>query len=76
MLKDIMAQNVTATVTDENDEFIFAQIDGLTFKLDKSELIKMPKMGSKISGWAYENENHELQLTKNPPKSGVDKYAW
>ena len=76
MLKDIMAQNVTATVTDENDEFVFAQIDGLTFKLDKSELIKVPKMGSKISGWAYENENHELQLTKNPPKSGVDKYAW
>ena len=35
MLKDIMAQNVTATVTDENDEFVFAQIDGLTFKLDK-----------------------------------------
>ena len=76
MLKDIMAQNVTATVTDENDEFVFAQIDGLTFKLDKSELIKMPKMGSKISGWAYENEDHELQLTKNPPKSGIDKYAW
>lgn len=76
MLKDIMAQNVTATVTDENDEFVFAQIDGLTFKLDKNELIKMPKMGSKISGWAYENENHELQLTKNPPKSGIDKYAW
>ena len=42
----------------------FAQIDGLTFKLDKSELIKMPKMGSKISGWAYENENHELQLNE------------
>lgn len=76
MLKDIMARNVTATVTDENDDFIFAQVDGLTFKLDKSDLIKMPRKGSKITGWAYENENHELQLTKNPPKSGIDKYAW
>ncbi|MGX5377499.1 CvfB family protein [Ligilactobacillus sp. LYQ135] len=76
MLKDILAHNITATVTDENDKYIFAQNEGLTFKLDKKELLKMPKMGSKISGWAYENENHELQLTKNSPKSGIDKYAW
>lgn len=76
MLQNILAHNITATVTDENENYIFAQLDGLTFKLAKDELIKLPKSGSKITGWAYENEKHELQLTKNPPKSGIDKYAW
>lgn len=76
MLQDVLAHNITATVTDENENYIFAQFEGLTFKLAKNELIKLPKMGSKITGWAYENEKHDLQLTKNPPKSGIDKYAW
>lgn len=76
MLENVLAHTVTATVTDQNADYIFAQLDGMTFKLAKNELLKMPKMGAKITGWAYENEKHELQLTKNPPKSGIDKYAW
>ncbi len=76
MLKDIIGRNITAMVTDENDRFIFAQKDGMTFRLDKSELIKLPKAGAMITGFAYENENHQLQLTKNPPKCGFDRYAW
>ena len=76
MLKDIIGRNITAMVTDENDRFIFAQKDGMTFRLDKSELIRLPKAGAMITGFAYENENHQLQLTKNPPKCGFDRYAW
>lgn len=29
-----------------------------------------------ITGFAYENEDHELQMTKTEPKSGIDRYAW
>lgn len=64
MLKDIIGRNITAMVTDENEKFVFAQKDGMTFRLDKSELIKLPKLGSMITGFAYENEKHQLQLTK------------
>ena len=76
MLKDIIGRNITAMVTDENEKFVFAQKDGMTFRLDKSELIKLPKLGSMITGFAYENEKHQLQLTKNPPRCGFDRYAW
>ncbi len=62
MLKDIIGRNITAMVTDENEKFVFAQKDGMTFRLDKSELIKLPKLGSMITGFAYENEKHQLQL--------------
>lgn len=76
MLADFLAQNIKATVTDQNDNYIFAQVEGHTFKLDKKELRKMPRMGSMITGFAYENEDHELQLTKTAPKVGIDHYAW
>lgn len=76
MLKDIIGRNITAMVTDENDKYIFAQKDGLTFRLLKSELLKMPKMGAMITAFAYENEHHELQLTKTEPKVGFDRYAF
>lgn len=76
MLQDILAKNITATVIDENEEFIFAQTQGQTFRLAKSELKKLPKIGAKITGFAYENEQHQLQLTKQTPKSGLGRYAW
>lgn len=76
MLQDLLAKTITATVIDENDNFIFAQTQGHTFRLAKTELNKLPKIGAKISGFAYENEQHQLQLTKNAPKSGRGRYAW
>ncbi len=76
MLKDLIGRNITAMVIDENADYVFAQKEGMTFRIAKSELLKLPKPGAMISGFAYENEAHELQLTKNEPKSGFDRYAW
>lgn len=76
MLKDLIGKNITAMVTDENEQYIFAQKDGLTFRLAKAELLKLPKLGAMVGGFAYENEDHELQLTKKQPKSGFYRYAW
>lgn len=76
MLKELLGHEVMATVTDENDNFVFAQVEGDTFRIDKKELLKLPKMGAKIKGFAYVNDNHQLQITKQVPKVGIDQYAW
>ncbi|ETA73183.1 S1-like domain-containing RNA-binding protein [Ligilactobacillus equi] len=76
MLQDLMGREITAMVTDENDQAIFAQKDGHTFRLAKSELKKVPKPGAMITGFAYEDENHHLALTKTLPKSRLDWYDW
>lgn len=76
MLADLIGKQISAQVIDENEHYVFAQTEGLTFRLAKAELKKLPKMGATISGFAYENEEHELQLTKTLPKSGIGRYAW
>lgn len=76
MKKEILGRIVTADVTDENEKYIYSQIEGETFRTAKAELNKLPKMGSKLTGFAYENEHHHLQLTKNEPAVGFGKYAW
>ncbi|EKW98596.1 CvfB family protein [Ligilactobacillus saerimneri] len=76
MLKDYLARTVRATVTDENDNYVFAQVDGHTFRIAKKELKKVPRPGAVISGFAYQNEHHQLVMTKQVPKVGRDQYAW
>lgn len=67
---------ISAKVTDENDKYYYAQIDGLTYEIDKSELQKPLKIGGVVTGFAYENENHNLQITKNIPDVRLGHYAW
>lgn len=67
---------ISAKVTDENDKYYYAQIDGLTYEIDKSELQKPLKIGGVVTGFAYENEKHSLQITKNIPDVRLGHYAW
>jgi len=67
---------ITATVTDENDMDFFAQVDGVTYAIDKRELEKPLKIGGKVTGFAYENDRHQLQITKNVPDVRLGHYAW
>ncbi len=67
---------ISAKVTDENDKYYYAQIDGSTYELDKSELQKPLKIGGVVTGFAYENEKHNLQITKNIPDVRLGHYAW
>jgi predicted RNA-binding protein (virulence factor B family) len=67
---------ITATVTDENDKYYYAQVDGLTYELDKSELLKPLHIGGMVSGFAYENQNNVLQITKNIPAVRLGHYSW
>lgn len=76
MLENILGREIVAKVTDFNDKYIFVQVDGLTFRMARDELLKAPKVNSSLKGFAYINDNHQLQLTKKVPKVQVDRYAW
>lgn len=67
---------IKAQVTDENSQLFFAQVDGFTYEIDKSELQKPLKLGGFVTGFAYENEDHKLQITKNVPTAQKDVYGW
>ncbi|KAA8370983.1 RNA-binding protein [Leuconostoc carnosum] len=67
---------IKANVTDENDKYFFAQVDGFTYEIDKTELEKPLKLGGFVTGFAYENENHRLQITKQMPTVQKDMYGW
>ena len=71
-----LVEVVTAKVTDENDRYYYAQIDGETYEIDKTELKKPLKVGGLVSGFAYENEKHQLEITKNLPEVRLGHYAW
>lgn len=67
---------LTAKVTDENDEYYFAQVEGVTYELLKTELVKPLHIGGLVTGFAYENNAHRLQLTKHIPDVRLGHYAW
>ncbi|ANK59581.1 S1 RNA-binding domain-containing protein [Loigolactobacillus backii] len=73
---DYMGQIISVTVTDENEQDYFAQKDGVTFRIEKSEFDKPHQVTDAITGFAYENEEHELQLTTKLPMVKIGHYAW
>ena len=75
-MTDKIGDIISAKVTDENDKYYFAQVDGLTYEIDKAELLKPLKVGGVVSGFAYENEKHNLQITKNIPDVRLGHFAW
>lgn len=72
----IIGSTIKAQVTDQNDEFFFAQVDGLTYQIEKVELQKPLKLGGWVTGFAYRNQNHQLQISKTIPAVQKDQYAW
>ncbi|MGX7051405.1 CvfB family protein [Leuconostoc palmae] len=76
MTNPIVGEIVKASVTDENEHYFFAQIDGHTYEISKAELQKPLKLGGLVTGFAYENENHKLEITKTIPTVQKDSYGW
>lgn len=75
-LTQLLGRIISGEVTDENDKQYFVQTNGLTFRLDKGEIKKPLKLGSQFKGFAYENEQHQLQITRDAPKVQVDHYGF
>lgn len=76
MINPTVGTIIKANVTDENDGYFFAQVDGHTYEIDKLELEKPLKIGGFVTGFAYENENHKFQITKQLPTVQKDVYGW
>lgn len=68
----------TGKITDSNAEAYFVQIDGLTFKLKKEEITQeeTPEIGGQITGFIYDNQKHEREMTQFLPFAQADQYGW
>ncbi|KRL04332.1 S1 RNA-binding domain-containing protein [Liquorilactobacillus oeni] len=75
-MNELIGHQVEAKAVDENEDFYFLQAQGITLRLIKSELEKKLAKGESVSGFVYENEDHELQITTNIPQSRLDHYAF
>lgn len=72
----LLGRVITGSVTDENETDYFVQANGTTFRLAKSEIKKPLKAGATFKGFAYENEDHHLTITREVPQVQVDHYGW
>ncbi|MGX6428332.1 CvfB family protein [Levilactobacillus yonginensis] len=74
-MEELLGRIIAGKVTDENEKDYYVQVAGTTFRLDKSEIKKPLKLGSTFKGFAYENEDHDMQITRNAPAVQVDHYG-
>lgn len=68
---------VTAVMIDENEQDYFVQParNGQTYRLAKAEVERPLHIGGSVKGFAYENDQHQLQLTvTHVPTIQVDHY--
>lgn len=76
-MESLLGKVSKGKVIDENDQFYFVQLEDVkTYRLDKKEIKKPLKQGSFFSGFAYENVNHELQITREAPDIRVGRFGW
>lgn len=67
---------ITALITDENEQAFFAQKNGVTYRLNKSEENDQLQIGDTVEGFAYESMKKDLTITPTIPNSQVDQYGW
>lgn len=68
----------TGKIVDENKNAFYVQIDGITYELKRHELTQdeLPKLGDQVSGFIYDNLNHEREMTQFLPFAQPDQYGW
>lgn len=69
---------VTAKVTDENQEYYFAQYQGKTYAVNKQELAADERLeiGEAIEGMIYEDKDKQAILQVNLPDIRPGYYGW
>ena len=68
----------TGKVTDQNDDAFYVQVEGITYELKRYEVTqeKIPELGDEVTGFIYENQHHEKEMTQFLPFAGQDQYGW
>ena len=72
-LQQLLGTIQTGKIIDQNDQFYFVSINGLTFQLDKTELEQPVQQ---VQGFLYENQAHHLTMTTNIPQIGKHRYGF
>lgn len=65
-------------IIDQNENAFYVQIDGTTYELKKHEITQEepPKLGDEISGFIYDNQYHDREMTQFLPFAQKDQYGW
>ncbi len=58
---------VETTIIDQNTKYYFSEIKGNIYKTNKDEFENELELKDTITGFCYENNKHELQITTNIP---------
>lgn len=68
----------TGKIIDENKNAYYVQIDGVTYELKRQEITQdeIPKIGDEITGFIYDNKNHDREMTQFLPFAQPDQYGW
>lgn len=72
-MNHLLAEQITALITDQNDSYYFAQKDGLTLALPKSE--GNYQLGDMVKGLVYLDHKQKLRLTTKT-EVGKKTFAW
>ncbi len=74
-MEHILGTIVTAMITDKNERFLFAQKEGVTFKVMDEEVANY-EIGDMIEGFAYINKQDEHALMTTIPSVHEGTYDW
>ncbi len=75
-MNNLLGHVIDTKMTDENEDYYFLQNEGTVFELDKKEPVKPLHIGGHFQGFAYENEDHKLQITSQIPKIQVGRMGF
>ncbi|WP_412990256.1 S1 RNA-binding domain-containing protein [Pediococcus siamensis] len=75
-MNNLLGKIIDTKMTDENEHYYFLQAEGVVFQLDKKEAVKPLHIGGHFQGFAYENEDHKLQITSVVPKIQVGRMGF
>lgn len=68
----------TGKIIDQNEDAFYVQIEGITYELKRHEITQddIPKLGDEVTGFIYDNQKHEREMTQFLPFAGPDQYGW
>lgn len=68
----------TGKIIDQNERAFYVQINGISYELKRKEITqeKMPVQGDMVSGFVYDNQEHQREMTQFLPFAQSDQYGW
>ncbi|ERL66557.1 CvfB family protein [Schleiferilactobacillus shenzhenensis] len=72
----LLGHVVSAQVTDRNDKEVFAQVEGQTLGILRSEFDPVPELGAAVQVLVYSDKHDHLRGTTQLPKVRQDHYAF